>query len=1133
MDITTLGIAMDTSDLKQGESALNSAADAANKAADALDSVADSAAKTGETMTEVVDVTQRTAVSTSQLANSYSGITQASAEAAASGQKYLASLQQEYDLLGLNRGETEAYLASAKGFTEQQQQMAVALGAKIDAWNREEAASQASAAAQDRASVAADLFVAKLQAQVDAIGKTRAELLLMQAAQLGVSDQAAPLIAALDAQTSATQALGESEEQATSRIAAMVAASLEAQGAMTDGAVAAQRYAASVDEVAAAATLAERANIGIATSAMEAATAQAAATAQFEAASTVVSDGTAKVAEALGRQLTALTATKAQMVEYDAQMAGFTEAETAQLTAIAKEIDLRKQQIALAEEMAAAYAADAAAANGASVATSGVTSELMVLGREAASGNYTRLAGSFTRFLSLAGALNLLLNPLSLSVIAVGAAMFEVASQNDKMNQALVLTGGYAGVTSDQLRNMATAATAGGASFNTAAEAVTALAATGRLTGDEIASLGQTTADAATYTSTSVQQMVDTFTKLADEPVKASVALNDQYHYLTESTYDQITALEKQGDATGAAQVAVDAFSSAMDARTKEIAANEGIILKGWQDIKGAINDAIEAVGSFGAKASTGQVVSRLQDNKAARLPIGQWSSDDEAELQKAIAANNAAIKAAKDKQSADTQAQAVIDAKNLYATWNTQFATPAEKRAQAIQKYMDTIATPLGLSPDQQLSDEDKINGKYKDKKAPAAHTNDNSVNADLATLQSQQKQIEDALKTSLDHIKSLRQQGVIDEQDALTQSYNAEQDALQKRIDIDQQMLVIAQGKKNTEAYKKYANDIALLQAQMLNNTQQYADATNTVNAKQTAAIKAYSDSLADQLKTQQTAADTKLAGLSMGTNDRSDFDTQTKIQEDFDKKKASLTKSLTQNQISPDQYNSELTALQDYYSKSVAIAQTSSDQIKAANADWTTGASRAIADYSDEANNVAASTEKVFTDAFGGMEDAFATFVTTGKLSFTSMADSIISDIAKMEARAAISGLFNYAQSELPSLWGSVVGAVTGTRASGGTVDGDGTYLVGENGPELFRPGASGSIVPNSAISTSSSSGGSNSTITVSVPVTVQGSASQSDQQNAGDLSTKIKQAVQAVLQNERRQGGVLWKMQNGVN
>ena len=70
--------------------------------------------------------------------------------------------------------------------------------------------------------------------------------------------------------------------------------------------------------------------------------------------------------------------------------------------------------------------------------------------------------------------------------------------------------------------------------------------------------------------------------------------------------------------------------------------------------------------------------------------------------------------------------------------------------------------------------------------------------------------------------------------------------------------------------------------------------------------------------------------------------------------------------------------------------------------------------------------------------------------------------------------------------------------GARANGGPVMGGGTYLVGERGPELFTPGASGSITPNGAM------GG--STITVNV--------------NGGDPD-----AVVRAIQKYARQNGAI--------
>ncbi|CAE6692715.1 hypothetical protein LMG22931_00448 [Paraburkholderia nemoris] len=398
--------------------------------------------------------------------------------------------------------------------------------------------------------------------------------------------------------------------------------------------------------------------------------------------------------------------------------------------------------------------------------TAGARKEVVVLAHEALTGNWSNFGGSM---MVLAERMDLMAAATSGAAIAVaaiaapliafGAAVYKVSGQNAAMNDALVMTGGYAGVTAEQLRDLASAATAGGATFDTAAAAVTALAATGRLTGQEIADLGRTTADAATYTSVSVKQMVDEFTRLAEDPVKASVSLNDHYHYLTAATYDQITALEKQGDATGAAQVAVEAFSTAMDDRTREIAKNEGIILAGWRDIKSMINGAVEALGSFGATAGPAEVVSRMLANKSARQPIGQWDAEDEADLQKAITARDAAIKAARDKASRDEQQQQLIDAKHWYATWNDQFATPAEKRVKAVNEYLDKTAA-LNLSPEQQLADQQKINDKDRDKTGRKT----GSGLVDRTQLNGEVQAVKDALAAEVSAIEGARK--IIDAQ-------------------------------------------------------------------------------------------------------------------------------------------------------------------------------------------------------------------------------------------------------------------------------------------------------------------------------------------------------------------------------
>ena len=87
--------------------------------------------------------------------------------------------------------------------------------------------------------------------------------------------------------------------------------------------------------------------------------------------------------------------------------------------------------------------------------------------------------------------------------------------------------------------------------------------------------------------------------------------------------------------------------------------------------------------------------------------------------------------------------------------------------------------------------------------------------------------------------------------------------------------------------------------------------------------------------------------------------------------------------------------------------------------------------------------------------------------------------------------------------------------GGKASGGTVTGGRSYMVGEKGPELFTPGRTGSIAPS----------GSFGETNVVVNVDASGSQAQGNQPNAKALGAAIGAAVQAELVKQKRPGGLL--------
>ena len=88
--------------------------------------------------------------------------------------------------------------------------------------------------------------------------------------------------------------------------------------------------------------------------------------------------------------------------------------------------------------------------------------------------------------------------------------------------------------------------------------------------------------------------------------------------------------------------------------------------------------------------------------------------------------------------------------------------------------------------------------------------------------------------------------------------------------------------------------------------------------------------------------------------------------------------------------------------------------------------------------------------------------------------------------------------------------------GVRAGGGSVKAGSGYLVGERGPEMFTPGVSGMITPNSAL------GG---TTNVVVNVDASGSSVEGDEGQGRELGRVISVAVQSEIIQQKRPGGLL--------
>ena len=106
---------------------------------------------------------------------------------------------------------------------------------------------------------------------------------------------------------------------------------------------------------------------------------------------------------------------------------------------------------------------------------------------------------------------------------------------------------------------------------------------------------------------------------------------------------------------------------------------------------------------------------------------------------------------------------------------------------------------------------------------------------------------------------------------------------------------------------------------------------------------------------------------------------------------------------------------------------------------------GVNDAVKEYQLSISKMGENTKGVMTNAFRGMEDALTNFVRTGKLDFKSLADSIISDMIRMQIQQSVTGpLAGILGKAIGSYFGGSAGADFGTGAAYGSQD-MGTYFA----------------------------------------------------------------------------------------
>jgi len=670
-----------------------------------------------------------------------------------------------------------------------------------------------------------------------------------------------------------------------------------------------------------------------------------------------------------------------------------------------------------------------------------------------------------------------LVNPFTVAATAIAGLTYAYYSGSEEAvgyREELIKTGNAAGTSADALTQMARQVSATVGTTGAAAEVLTKLAGTGKIVSGSFEGITVAALEWEKATGRAVEETIAEFVKIGKDPVAAAKELNDQYNFLTASTYSQIVALKQQGDTIGAAKLLTDTYVDTIKTRSSEVTENLSIWERGWKSLKGEIAATADAVKDIGREqALASQITEAQQRVAAAQSAVNGMPFDTDAQAKLANSKLELEfLTQQKNTQDAIAKAQGLnaqiqrdgIDASQRLKAISDSNLTNEEKRNKLIKEYKRDVEALRKANPNDPLVQEavvtktiQNIQDKNKDPKAATTAVNltefndsKNQLSLILGEYKNAQKQLEAAQKAGLvtqeDYL--LKRQALIgNERDEVTAAYQAEIDALEA-----------SKGKASTSAAQRIQLDQKIADARTnMVKAQKEADseleviATNEQGrlAKQAQAIKSYTDALDQQNVALRRAGSRAADGVGRGDRENAINGELNGIADRANQQRLDLArdKADQSRNMSAEEYQAKLDAINKSEKDLSETVLSNYEQMSEAQSDWRKGATSAFSNYLESARNVAGQTRDLFTNAFSSMEDAVANFAITGKFSFADFTKSILADMARIATRQASSAL-------LSSLFGAGLNYFTG----GGGATSAGSTQAGYSGDlSGFTPGS----------------------------------------------------------------------------
>ncbi|MFP2467659.1 phage tail tape measure protein [Pseudescherichia vulneris] len=723
-----------------------------------------------------------------------------------------------------------------------------------------------------------------------------------------------------------------------------------------------------------------------------------------------------------------------------------------------------------------------------------------------------RAAATSSRALS--AAMSLMGGPVGIGLTALAAAGTYLYSefkkseeQTKKLNEAVLSLRASTSLSVSDLKSLNFAL----GDTESSLSAVTA-AAKGGFSGSMLTEVA-TVANAYAEAGGNADELVSKITALKGDPINAMQQLTAQGVALNESIIQQVISLNNKGQTAQATQIIMEQALNAEKVRLQELAAQADTYL-----------DKLKSLGrEWGVLGGLGEAVGWSD-------ALGKNQKDFDDQTRRFLAASKAGY--------AEAQSERIKNSAGLKSYMDAG-TSAAEKRAAAIKKLNSSIYSAdtddykrilKGINDEydkavkKEQPKKPKSSGISEGQRALDQAQQQNAVLREQAETTNKMTSSERQLVMFNEKVSSLKGQNLTADQQSLVNMQGQIRAQLQANAALEKEAALRKVSEKYQAESVKWQEEIAAMRRESSLNTEQYS-----------------------QSDRESAEAAARLAVINR-----------------FQQRRIALDKDFTDK--SSAEYQARLADLESAKQQELQIAQQSVQDRLDAEKDYTVGFRRGTMNWVDNARDANSQMASYAGSLFDSMSDSLATFATTGKLNFKSFTVSVLSDLAKIATRIALSSalqsIFGAATSSYsgggstPS--GAYDGAASGVtfNAKGGVYDSPslsaysggiynspqvfafakGAGVFGEAGPEAIMPltrASDGSL----GVRAMAGAGTTSESAAPQVNIVIQSDGTTSTQSTGGweqfgkEIGSFVDQRYRKLINSDLRPGGAIWNSTSG--